>query len=250
VKCDIVIVSHKKDLCWLEYCLRLLRKNWREYSRIIVRVEEDCREIVEKWAMPGVEFYYVVPWPDGYAFQMYQKMISDDYTDADLLMLVDSDLMLVEPFDLGTLLESGLPVIYYLEWCEQKNGVAEKVWRRPTSQLMGLDLDRDYMVSPPFLYWRETLQRTRRRIVQQMGMSFFDAVYSDHPFDFKRFMDHPHKFADFEALGLCASNFQLDRYRLKHLSKRPEPYPFRLYWSHGDWNLKVKNQLENLLANT
>lgn len=34
---------------------------------------------------------------DPYTFQMYQKMISDDYTDAELLLLVDSDLMVISP---------------------------------------------------------------------------------------------------------------------------------------------------------
>jgi hypothetical protein len=242
MRCDIVIISHRRDLAWLSYCLALLSKNWKEPgSRIIVRLEEDCREIVQDWGL-DVVYRYVRPWPDGYTFQMYQKMISDDYTDAELLLLVDSDLMLIAPASLADLMNQGKPIIHYLEWVESP--VAERVWRMPTSRVMGIDLDKDYMVSAPSLYWRDTFSKARQQIVNTAAKGFFEAVYSSAPFEATRFLEHPMTFADFEALNLYAANFQPDRYFVRSQHERSTDWPFRLFWSHGDWTPQVQAFLD------
>jgi hypothetical protein len=242
MRCDIVIVSHKRDLAWLCYCLSLLCKNWKEPdSRIIVRLEEDCHEIVRDWRL-DVVYRYVRRWPDGYTFQMYQKMISDDYSDAELLLLVDSDLMVIGPASLADLMSRGKPVIEYREWTESP--VAERVWRKPTSRVMGIDLDKDYMIGAPSLYWRDTFSKTRQQIVNATGKGFFEAVYSAAPFEATRFLEHPMTFADFEALNLYAAKFQPDRYSLRPLQERPKNWPFRLFWSHGDWTPEVRAFLD------
>jgi hypothetical protein len=99
--------------------------------------------------------------------------------------------------------------------------------------MMGLDLDREYMCGVPFIYWRETFQKTRYQIARTHRRSFFDCIYSDVPFSAATFMTHPMKLADFEALGLCAAKFEPDRYNFRHNTDRPKNWPFRLYWSHG-----------------
>lgn len=247
--CDIVIVSHLRDLAWLSFSLQLLRKNWKEQSQIIVRLEEDCREIVESWAIEGVSYRYVNRWPDGYTFQMYQKMISDDYTSAELIMLMDSDLMCVAPASLDDLMIAGKPIIETLEWSESSH-VAQQVWRGPTSRVMGIDLDRDYMVGNPFLFWRDTFSGTRQQIVKTTGRGFYESVYSGVPFAAKRFMAHPMTFADFEALGLYAAKFQPDRYVRRSANERPSSWPFKLYWSHGDWSPEVEAFLASKVKET
>jgi hypothetical protein len=184
MRVDILINSCRRDLCWLSYCLRLLYKNWRELSRIIVKVDEDCREIVQDWEIPGIEYVYGQPWTDTYNYQMYLKMISDEYTDADLILCVDSDLMLVEPADLSLLVTNGKPNIYCREWIEPGEEVAHQVWRGPTSRAMNMDLDKNHMVLPPFLYWRETFAKTRAQIEQTHQCSFLDYMHSELPFKF------------------------------------------------------------------
>jgi hypothetical protein len=244
--CDIMIVSHRGDLIWLYYCLRLLLMNWKEPgSRIIVRLEEDCRETVQRWDFPGVYYYYIKPWPDTYMFQMWVKMTSDDFTHADMLLMVDSDLMLMAPAKLEDFLHNGKPIIETLEW--SNSAVAEQVWRAPVSRIMALDLDKDYMVRAPNLYWRETFAKTRQRIVQATGRSFFDAVYSSVPFDPRKFLSHPMTFADFECLNLYAATFERDRYFVRPQQIDPRN-PFRLFWSHGDWSSELQAELEDRLA--
>jgi hypothetical protein len=247
MKVAIVIVSYKPDLHWLSYCLRFLRRNFKEPGTpIVVRVEPDCRETVETWRVDNVTYHYVDPWKDGYAFHMYMKLTADQYTDADLIILVDSDLMLFRPVFLDDILVDGKIPIDWLPWNESPE--AERVWRAPTSRIMGTDLDNDYMVSAPFPVWRETIAEVRQRIAKVNHCSFKDAVYSEVPFTTAGFHKHPLKLADYEALYLYAAKFQLDRYVLRNCHDRPKPWPWRLYWSRGDWSQELQAEFDRRLA--
>jgi hypothetical protein len=244
--CDIITVSYKRDLHWLYYSTRLLLKHWaHKDSRILIRLEEDCRDTVEGWHLgPRVIYLYVTPWPDGYTFQMYLKMISDEITDADLLLLSDSDLMLLEPASLDTLMVDGLPIVEYGDW----GPVAERMWRGSTARVMGIDLEHDYMVGAPFLFWRDTFVATRDHIARVTAQNFREAVYSDVPFSAANFLNHPVKFSEHEALNLYAAKFQSSRYCVRSNTERPAHWPWRLYWSHGDWTPGLQAQLDKLLA--
>jgi hypothetical protein len=243
--CDIIRISYKKDLEWLYYSTKLLLKYWQTPGQIIIRLDGDCRE-VEGWNLGhNVVYQYVKPWPDGYTYQMYLKMISDQVSPADLLLLWDSDLLIYEPASLDNLMHEGKPIIDWCEWADSP--VAERVWRGPTSRIMGIDLDRELMSGCPFLFWRDTIRLCREHIERVNGKSLHDAVYSDVPFRPENFLNHPMKFAEHEALNLFASKCQPDRYHLRHSKDRPANWPWRQYWSHGDWSPGLKVHIESLL---
>jgi hypothetical protein len=245
--CDIVIVSHRKDLTWLYLNLRLLLKNWRTPGNIVVRLEEDCRDDIANWRLgPRVIYRYVRPWADGYTFQMYQKMISDDFSPAEILVLCDSDLMLLAPASLDTVMHEGKPIVEYCHW-SSSDPISERMWRATTSRVMGIDLDRDYMVQAPFLFWRDTFSKTRQRIVEVTGQGFYEAIHSTVPFNYQNFLSHPVTFADYEALNLYAVKFETERYFLRSNAERPLDWPWRLYWSHGDWSPEVERFLTSKL---
>jgi len=239
--------QHKKDLTWLYLSLRLLLKYWQTPGNIIVRLEEDCREDIANWNLGSLVIYrYIQPWPDGYTFQMYQKMISDDFSSAEILVLCDSDLMLLAPASLDLLMHDGKPIVEYCNWSEGDK-VAEQKWRGPTSRVMGIDLDRDYMVQAPFCFWRETFSKVRQQIVNTTGKGFFESIYSGVPFHPQAFLSHPMTIADYEALNLYAVKKEPDRYFLRSNASRPLDWPFRLYWSHGDWSPEVEQFLTSKL---
>jgi uncharacterized protein DUF6492 len=244
MRADIVIASYKKDLVWLAYCLQFLSKNWREKdSKFIVRLDQDCRDIVEAWPNVDlrVKFLYVKPWPDGYHFQQYLKMTSDLVSNAEVIICVDSDVICWNPASLSDLFEDGLPAIYYLDWGEA-DPVSYMKWRASTSQIMGTDLDHDYLVAVPFTFWRDTFALTRKRIMEVSGKSFEETVYSDRPYDYRNFLSHPMLYSDYNALSLYAAKYQPSRYTV-----RPRPsfknWPFRLYWSHG-YNAGIGQELD------
>jgi hypothetical protein len=247
MKADIVMVSHRPDLPWLHYSLQLIQKYWIPTPRIIVRLDEDCRPAVETWMIYGVEYYYVKPWPDGYTFQMYTKMTADDFTNAELIILWDSDLMLIGPAELDWIFWEGKPIIEFQEWSQAITN-SERVWRAPTSLMMGMDLDREYMCGAPFIYWRETFSKCRYQIARTHRRSFFDCLYSDVPFRADNFLNHPMKLADFEALGLTAAKLEPERYTFRPNASRPLSWPFKLYWSHGGLTPEVAKFLDSKLC--
>jgi hypothetical protein len=249
MKCAIAIVSYRADLHWLSYCLRFIRKNWKEPGTpIYVRLEHDCRDVVAEWQAPGVNYIFVDPWPDGYARQMYLKLTWDQDlpSDIDLVILVDSDLMLVRPCFLDDLLCDGKPVIDWLPWTESWD--AERAWRAVTSLAMGMDLKCDMMVSAPFPLWVSTIAATRAHIERVIRGSLEKWMYSDVVFKTENFLTHPLKLADYEAMNLYASTYEANRYVLRNCHDRPVPWPWRLYWSRGDWNAALQAEFEQKLG--
>jgi hypothetical protein len=248
---DFVYVTHLKDLHWACYSMQLLHKHFRGAFGVHVRAEPNCEEAIKTWELPRTTYHYVEPWADGYNFQMYMKMIADQYSKADLIALLDSDHLLLEPLHFEDLLDHGKPLIGYRNWDDDPNDsdltVGRNQWGPPIMRTMGIELDREYMVRPPFVFWRETFAKVRSRVEEFMGLPFFDAVYSSHPYDYKSFLTHPKMFCDYEALGLFAIKFEPERYALKHFP-RGSHWPLRVYWSHGDWTPELHNALDLQLA--
>lgn len=247
MRCAIVIVSYRPDLHWLSYCLRFLRRNFKEPGTpIVVRLEPDCREVVDTWRIPNVTYLFLEPWPDGYHFQMYQKLIADTHTDADLIILVDSDLMLLRPLYLDDIIIDGKIPIDFLPWNESPE--AELVWRDPTSRIMGMDLHSDLMAGAPFPFWRETFGAVRNHIEKTNRMSYGEAVYSTTPFTTAGFGGHTFRWSDYEAMNLYASAYESERYFLRNRHTQPFPWPWRLYWSRGDWSAELQADFDRRLT--
>lgn len=250
MKVEVVYTSYRRDLTWLYYSLRLLYRYFKADDwHVTVRLNEDCRALVGHWEVP-VTWVFVEPWKDTYNFHMYLKSISDTHTEADLLILLDSDHMLLEPMTLDFLLEDGKPIVRYRDWDEDPNNsdlqVGRRIWGPPVERTLGVPLDREYMVGPPFVYWRDTFGHMRNRVEEFTGLPFYDVLYSDRVYDYRNFLNHPMRFCDYEALGLYATHFEPGRYALKH-HPIGTTWPIRVFWSH-DWSYKAKQVLEEALA--
>lgn len=251
MKLDVFYVTYRKDLSWVCYSAQLLQKHFKADFRIVIIAEPDCEPICKTWGLASTTYHYIEPWPDGYMFAMYTKMIADTYTDADLIMVLDSDHLLLEPAQLTDFMVDGKPVIRYREWNEDPHDYSliegYKQWAPPTKRVMGIPLDRDYMRGPPFLFWRDTFASVRERIEDITGLPFHDAVYSDRPYDYRSFLSHPKTNCDYEVLGLYAAKFEPSRYHVVH-QPPDEHWPFRVYWSHGDWSQMLQEGLDCLLT--
>lgn len=248
---DFYYVTHRKDLAWISYSMQLLHKHFRGAFGVIVIADPDCEEVCSTWRLPRTKYVYAKPWPDGYSYKMYQVLMADQYSQADLIMLIDSDHILMEPFYFEDLLDkAGNPIIRYRRWDEDPNDtgltVGLKVWGPPVERTLGVKLDHEYMIAPPFTFHRDTFPKVRTRVEQITGLPFERAVYSDVPFEYKKFLSHPKPFCDYEALGVYAAKFQPGRYSLQHYP-RGQYWPFRVYWSHEDWNANLQARLDALL---
>lgn len=247
MKIDVVYTTYRNDLAWICYSIQFLQKHLKGKYGIVVRANADCNDVIGTWGFKNVRYHYVIPWPDSYNYHMYLKTTSDEYSEADVLMLLDSDHFLLKPANLEDFFDDGKPVIRYRNWDDDPDNPGYKIWAPPTERTMGMPLDKDYMVAPPFIFRRDTFGKVRDRVKEVTGVPFKDAIYSDTPYSRENFLAHPMKFCDYEALGLYAATFQPESYVLRHWES-DEPSLFRVYWSHGDWSPTLRAQLDSLLA--
>jgi hypothetical protein len=236
MKITIVYISRRQDLNWLVHSLQLLFKFLKGDYDVVVRLDEDCRQTVTtEWDLPVRYIFLQRPWGDGYAHAMYQKLIADDYVDwdTDVVLMLDSDHMLMREAHVEDFFHLSRPLLHYKEFKdlpEDYSRVAQLKWRWPTEKALGIHLDRDYMVAPPFAFWLDTFRNCRQRITAHNGMSLIDLGYSNVPFHPENFMTHEMTLCDYETLGLYAANFEPDRYAIR---PAPAEWPVKVYWSHG-----------------
>lgn len=231
----------KADLAWLYFALSSFRQNWRhpwEMTDLVVVADPDCEPEITRWDFKNVRVVYTPPWPDGYCHAMAMKLCADIFCDrAELIVLFDSDMMLLRPTSLFDLLVCENPVIVYDIWHsdidQTTRQMAKKVWVPAVRRSMGRDLDRDWMVSPKWLYWPSTFRGARSLIESHHRMPFLQAVYSAHPYDWQQFASHPMTLCDMQALGIFAHEYEQHKYVFWLRSAAPAETAIKQFWSHA-----------------
>jgi hypothetical protein len=184
---------------------------------------------------------------------LWCKATADRYTDADMILIMDSDHLMVEPCGLEDLMEAGKPVIEYVRWEHESREVARRIWPRVVKESTGLDLPVDYMVKPDWLFWRSTFAGARSLVETFKGKPFDEVVYSEAPYDWTQYEAHPFTFCDLENLALYGISFESDKYflwdteKITYTKRIPRPNPIKDYWSHTSFDL-VRSELNRLLT--
>jgi len=229
----VFIKSCERDRAWLRYCLKSLEKFWdRPLPKILLALDDGCA-IPEE--LPQKECLIVKPWSDEYSYAMAIKACADLYLpDSDPILLLDSDTVFTGPCGLEDLLEDGKILITYARWGDDHSPTrssAKQVWVPAIRRALGIELDADFMVRVPTLYWRSTFSEMRGRVEAKHKKPFLEAVRSDFPFTIDRFLSHPFKFCENEALSYCAS-FQAG-YIVRDIRECAHSVPMLQCWSHG-----------------
>ncbi|MEU8358427.1 DUF6492 family protein [Nonomuraea sp. NPDC048882] len=136
--------------------------------------------------LPGADLYvnYRRPWPPlrGWVMQQTVKIASAGLIDADAMLIVDSDAVLVRPTSAASFTVDGRLCLYRLE-----NGVTAEmerhvIWHRVARELLGLPSPPppplpDYVTALTF--WDpEIVRAMQRRITQVTGRDWLDAFNS------------------------------------------------------------------------
>jgi hypothetical protein len=249
VKLGIFVKSLREDLGWLSYSLQLLERFWQgEPPSVVVMLDQDCQEITDRWGLRWAQYVYVKPWGDGYNHAMAMKACADQFLpESELILLLDSDTMLTGPCGLEDITIGGLPLIQFQNWNDNDSrlAVSRRVWQPVSLASTGLELAVDFMVSVPRLYWRSTFALARGVVEQHFQQPFLEALHSDHPYDWRSFLDHPKTFCENQTLSMIATLMEPSRYVIRN----PDvagwfKTPFVQYWSHASFPLV---ELERLL---
>lgn len=209
-------------------------------------MDKDCQGQIARTAFNLKLFtLFTDPWPDGYSHAMYIKACADYWCEGELIVLLDSDTMLLEKADTKEFLEDGKLVIPYLFWTEHNEMFANSPWQKIRERVMGVSTDpMHYMARMPIAFWRSTFEGLRRHVIKLHGKEKFeDAVYSGVAFDHHKFNEHPISFCDYDCLGLYAAIFEPELYIFRHLSKMAQN-PFRQLHSWSEWNPELKKKLD------
>lgn len=248
---SIFVKGCRDQLHWLCYCLQFLEKNWAEWkqSDVVVLLDPDCEEIVKDWGV-FANYVYEDYWPDRYMHALYSKAIADQYCKGDIILLVDSDTMLTRAASLADFMKGDRLFLSYLLWGREFDAgrkVALNLWPRVVKESTGLDLPVDYMVGRPWLFWRSTFAGARSLVEKHRDMPFKEAVYSEVPFDWTHYPEHPFTFCDLETLGLYAALCEPNKYQMVNFEDHLVPEPFEDLWSHTPFSNELRSRLDQLL---
>jgi hypothetical protein len=254
---SIFIKTWKQDLCWLKYCLQFLDKNWQEPdTEIVIAADEDCFEEISGWVdesgLPipkNARAIYQKPWPDGYSHAMYMKSCADRWVLAPLVLLLDSDSMLLKPASLRAFMtQAGRPIIPWCSYFEHFKIHPMSPWQRVTEEVTKMRSWMHFMPMMPILYYTDSLGAARRFVsAQHNGRSYESITFSDVPFDPKQFLTHPITIVDYDVIGFYCSLAEPERYAFRHITELA-PGPFHQFHSWTMWGEDTEAKLKEALA--
>jgi hypothetical protein len=159
---DIFIKTYHKDFVWLEWCLKSIKK-FASGFRDVVIVSEEGHPLPDSFLeiLPLKVFY--VPFPTkvptfiehglGYLWQQNIKLTWYNYSDADEVLILDSDEMLTRVTTPDSFKIDNKFVWYYRPWKDAGSGIC---WKPSTDLLLGKESVYDAMRITGFFLQRKT----------------------------------------------------------------------------------------------
>lgn len=160
---DIFIKTYHKDFIWLKYCLASIKKFAKGFRKVVIVSDNDGHVIPDKF-LEGllVDIHYTsIPkiQPShsshgiGYLWQQIVKLSWHTYTDADAVLILDSDWMFTVPTTPEDFMTDGKFKWLYREW--EKAGTAI-CWKESTEFLLKTPTNYEAMAVAGFLMTRDT----------------------------------------------------------------------------------------------
>jgi len=199
--CAIMIVACKRDVEFLEYCLRSIQKYARGFLGVwLVVPEADRRQFHFADGMPGVTVVGFNERP-GKGMLGHELMIcrADEVCrDASAIVHLDCDCLFWENVTPADYLPGGkcLMVRERYEWIAPRNP-NRLIWRTCVERAAGITPEYDCMVRHPNVYPRALYSRVRQLVEAHTGQPFDEYVYSCEN-------GWPQGFAEFPLLGAVA----------------------------------------------
>ncbi|MFD9354652.1 hypothetical protein [Streptomyces sp. NPDC060031] len=216
----------------MRYALAAVRKWCRGFAEVIVVTPRTGAAAVRRAAGGGVRLEVGPDYRDDYLGQQVSKLHADEFTAADLICHIDSDMIFSRPVSPADLLVDGRPWIV-------RRAVAElgrhRPWLAPTESFLGRTVAFDFMQQPPFTFPRRLYPELRALCLERHGIPL-DRYVAGRP---------PRGFSEFNVLGAHA-----------HAAHRPSftwydaksadapPLLCRWYWSRAGIDSGLRQELD------
>ncbi len=224
---DIFIVTYLKDAHWLHWSLKTVLKHLSGYRDIHIVVQDsrvaEVQDIVKAPQDANIKWHYGQPWPgQGYYAQQYLKMTADNFSDAEYLFMMDSDLFVPNPCNVMDFFEGGKPAWL---WAYYTDFTQDVPWQQPTEKATGLPCPMEYMQALPMAIHRSTLQRTREALEFIHGVELAAYIIGE--------ANAGRKFSEYNVLGRMAWEHQRDLYSFIDRNRNTAGEPSQSHWPKG-----------------
>ncbi|MFD0151788.1 hypothetical protein ACWGQ4_30440 [Streptomyces sp. NPDC055721] len=172
---------------------------------------------------------------DDYLGQQVTKLYADEFTDADLICHVDSDVVFDRPVSPADLLDAGRP------WIVRKAvGLLgrHRPWLAPTEEFLGRPVAYDFMQQPPFTYPRGLYPEVRALCLERHGIPMAPYV-AGRP---------PRGFSEFNVLGAHAHAAHRAAFAWYDADAAEVPRLCRWYWSRGGIDAALRRELDGIVG--
>jgi hypothetical protein len=227
---DVFIRSYHRDRAWLALALRAIRVHLRGHRRVVVVLPrasaERMGEMIEQ-ACDQVAFHFCDNWADDYLGQQVTKLHADTYTDAQVILHMDADQLLLAPCDIGQLFDGHRVRVDYRA---ASNRPAGDGWGRCAADFFGQELAWDLTVPPPLAMPRAVYAGLREQCMERHGMALPD-------YALRRGAD---RFCEFALLRAQALLFAPERCSWQEQGPLPQ---CRTFWSRRETPAGIAAQL-------
>ncbi len=214
--CEILIVTYKKDMAFLQYCLRGIDKFATGFSGVTLVVPEQEKGLYNWTANFGVRLHYFNEIDGrGMLQHMIQKCRADLICpEADMILHLDADCIPWRPFTPADYMQGGNPILMRERYAYLLNP-ARRNWQKVVHTALGFFPEFETMVRHPALHIAEVYAATRHAVEQQNGVSFDSYVIAGQ----NRF---PQSWCEFNSLGAIAHKHFSDRYSFQDYDRNKD----------------------------
>lgn len=240
---SIFIKTYKNDFEWLRYSLRSISKYGSGFDRLILACPESDLADLTGRILNDLSLSLPIDIvrtenetkKDGYLMQQVAKLNAYLYTDTDLILFTDSDVVFTRPFKPECFVIRGNPEIKMTKY----TSLPEKVpWKKITERCLGINVEYEYMRRQPLVYKTESLRHFANWFLQTKGISLETYI-----------MSRPYReFSEYNALGAWCHVFEPACYEFSDTETVPPSVDYcKQFWSWGGISEKTRQEIEEIL---
>jgi hypothetical protein len=244
---DIFIKTYHKDFEWLPFCLKSIEKFAKGFRNVVIVSDNDGHIIPPEYLNEKCRVMYVdissvtpsnVDHGVGYLWQQYIKLMWYKYSDADSVLIMDSDEMFTKVISPSTFKRHGKFTWNYRRWEEADTGIC---WKKPTDMLLKIDSKYEAMAITGFILQRETTVALKNHLCSIHETNDIWDIFVKH---------NMNTASEFNVFGSFIHHFDRTEYT-QVFDYNPENcinYTIRKAWSWGGISDEERGIRESLLS--
>jgi hypothetical protein len=201
VTTDIFIRTYSGDAAYHQYCLESIDRFCTGFRNTVVVSQEDAKG-------------------KGYLAQQVTKLHADQYTDADMILVTDSDTLFIEPVTPESFMRDGKPMWFMTPFDDQMLAhPGTRKWFEVMSGFLGADPTHEFMRRQPFMFPREVLPAIREFCWTKFGRTL------------EQYIMESGAFSEWNALGYYCRTHHYDKFTWIDTTVECPPPLVRQFWS-------------------